>query len=108
MVPMEVEAVTFPFWSVERRAFGIAVKKTEEVAVNWEVEALVKFWVAVHQLERLVLRESVVDPPRATDPPPERPEPAVTVRLAFWSWALPMVEVETNLVPSYERRVPVV
>ena len=63
---------------------------------------------AVHALALLRLSVSDVEPPREMAPPPESPEPAETVSDEFWSWLLPMVEVETNLVPSYERSVPVV
>ena len=50
--------------------------------------------------------ESETVPPRATEPPPERPEPAVTVTEEFCSWLLPIVDVETKDVPSYESSVP--
>lgn len=50
--------------------------------------------------------ESVIVPPSATEPPPVRPLPAVTVREELASWLLPMVEVETNDVPLYERSCP--
>ena len=63
---------------------------------------------AVHALALLRLSVSDVEPPRETAPPPESPEPAETVSDEFWSWLLQMVEVETNLVPSNERSVPVV
>ena len=43
MVPMEVVAATRPFASVPRTALVVPVNHTEEVAVNIEVLALVKF-----------------------------------------------------------------
>src|SRR3989338_6483674 len=49
----------------------------------------------------------VMVPPRATVPPPVRPEPAVTVTLEFSSCPLPMVEEETKLVPSKAMSLPV-
>src|SRR5439155_22252198 len=44
-------ATSFPVESVERSALVIFVNQTVELAVNCEVEAFVKFCVAVHQLE---------------------------------------------------------
>ena len=58
---------------------------------------MVKFWRAVHQLALPRLRESEVEPPRATLPPPERPAPAETVSAPpFTRRELPMVEVATT------------
>jgi len=64
--------------------------------------------LAVHQLALPMLRESAVEPPRDAAPPPESPVPADTVMDEFWSWLLPIVEVETKEVPLNARRVPAV
>ena len=50
-LPIDVVATTWPLAFVERRALVMEVKKTEEVAVSCEVEALVKFCIAEKKLE---------------------------------------------------------
>ena len=57
--PMEVVATSLPVLSVPRSAFVREVNHTVEVAVNCEVEALVKFWSAVQKLELPMLRAAV-------------------------------------------------
>ena len=85
------------------------------VAVPFDMESsvvdapLLKVWSADHifALERLRARE--VEPPRATDPPPERPEPAETVRAPLlMRRELPMVVVATICPPLLVERRPLV
>src|SRR4051812_20217133 len=81
-----------------------------EVAVKSEVEAFVKFWVAVHQLELPRLRPQLET---AALPLYEVPESellverllrfaprAMPLMVEFCSWLLPIVLVETKDVPS--------
>src|SRR3989344_4246643 len=56
---LEVVATSLPVLSVPRSAFVREVNHTVEVAVNCEVEALVKFWRAVQKLELPMLRAAV-------------------------------------------------
>ena len=87
---------------------AVAPKYAGPYAEKREVEALANCWRPVQLLAEARLSESEVLPPSDTAPPPERPEPLETVIDELASWLLPMVVVETNDVPLYERRVPVV
>ena len=72
--------------------------KAVSVVVDWPYEVIVQSHGRV----------SEIDPPRATWPPPERPEPAVTVTEEFCNCPLPIVEEETKEVPSKAINFPVV
>ena len=109
---------TCPLLFVERSAFLKPSKKIlVDVASKPEVVAFPKFWVAVHQLALPRLRPMVC----AAEPlyePENESEPLVAERLKrfwpratlliveYWSWLLPIVEVETNEVPLYARSWP--
>ena len=100
-VGVEVPA-TSPLASTARMRFAMLVSHTEEVAVKSEVEALVKFCVAVHQFELARLRpQSLIAPAPVYDEPlrvasfvsAPRVAPREMPLIVEWaSWLLPMVE----------------
>ena len=105
-MPIDVVATTLPVASVERTALVTLVRYVFPVLVSCVVEACVKYVVEAMTMVFLSHRGVVVDwlatplyesgvkihgavsvmvPPKATDPPPVRPEPAVTVSAPeFW------------------------
>jgi len=119
-VPRKPETVRLVVLAVAKKPVPETVSAVELAYANCEVE-LAKSPVMYHVgvVVALVLVPKVVRrfqfhglvrvmvPPRATVPPPVRPEPAVTVTLEFSSCPLPMVEEETKLVPSKAMSLPV-
>jgi hypothetical protein len=108
-VPILEVATSLPFWSTARSEE--AVSPVNQVLPELEkrvVEAFANCWSAEKEFADARLRLSEVEPPSATAPPPERPAPAETVSAEFASWLLPIVEVETKLVPLKERSCPLV
>ena len=70
LVPMELVETRSPFWSVDNKALVKEVNHTLLVAVNCDVDAFVKFCVAVHQLLLPRLRpQSLIAPLPSYDEP---------------------------------------
>ena len=92
-----------PVAKVEVAAVSVVVASPLEMERSVVEAPPLKSWSdeKVLELESKVVEETVMEPPRETGAP-------LMVMELFWSWLLPMVEVEMNLVPSNERSVPVV
>ena len=121
LVPIEEVATSLPLWSVPRSELVIEVRYVLPDTVSAVDDAKVAFQLVdqpvvivprvevefpkmLRPVQVLLLVRSVVDA-TVMEPPSDTEDPLM-VSDEFWSWLLPIVDVETKRVPSKARSVP--